>query len=103
MFSGLIAEYEVATVSGLADYSSCCRGTRANVDSDLLDKIDISDLVYLVDYMFNNNADPDCWQEANVNGDLMGDLHQTVDISDLVYLVDYMFNSGPVPPQCPTH
>ena len=102
-FSGLIAEYEVATVSGLAAYSSCCRGIRANIDSDLFDVIDIADLVYLVDYMFTAGAEPECWREANVNGDLMGDLQQTVDIADLVYLVDYMFNSGPAPPQCPTY
>ncbi len=102
-FSGLIAEYEVATVSGLAVYSSCCRGIRANIDSDLFDVIDIADLVYLVDYMFTAGAEPDCWHEANVDGDLVGDLQQTVDIADLVYLVDYMFDSGPLPPQCPTY
>jgi hypothetical protein len=53
--------------------------------------------------MFTAGADPDCWYEANVNGDLVGDLQQTVDIADLVYLVDYMFNSGPLPPECPTN
>lgn len=54
----------------------------------------IGDLIYLVDYMFNDGpapANPDAANVDGVNG---------VDVSDLVYLVDYMFNSGPAP-TCP--
>ena len=50
---------------------------------------DICDLVYLVDYMFNDGPEPLVMDAANVDG--QGDL----DIADLVYLVDYMFNGGP--------
>ena len=57
--------------------------------------VDISDLVYLVDFMFSGGAAPICLLEANVDG--LGDL----DISDLVYLVDYMFTDGPAPTACP--
>ncbi len=41
---------------------------RGNVDYDIGDAIDISDLVYLVDYMFNQGPAPLCWPEANVDG-----------------------------------
>jgi C1A family cysteine protease len=103
VFSGLIAEYEVETVSNPVAYSGCCLGLRANVDGDPLDAVDIADLVYLVDYMFSGGPEPECWREANVDGNLIGDLQETVDIADMVYLVDFMFNGGPEPPPCPTY
>lgn len=53
--------------------------------------IDISDLVYLVDYMFNGGPPPPLMASADVNGS------GAVDIADLVYLVDFMFNDGPAP------
>ena len=74
----------------------CCMGPiRGNVDNDPGDNIDISDLVFLVDYMFNGGPDPVCPEEADVTGE------SGIDISDLVYLVDYMFNGGPSPVACP--
>ena len=80
-------------------YSSCCLlPMRGNVDYDAGDVIDISDLVYLVDYMFNGGSEPPCEEEADVDG---GGGESPIDISDLVYLVDYMFNGGPEPLDCP--
>ncbi len=73
----------------------CCV-VRGNVDDDAGGVIDISDLVYLVDYMFTGGPEPPCPDAANVDGDITG----TIDISDLVYLVDYMFTGGPPPPSC---
>ncbi len=54
---------------------------------------DIADLVYMVDYMFNDGPPPADLVMANIDGT------GWIDIGDLVYLVDYMFNSGP-PPIC---
>ncbi|MCK4460192.1 MAG: hypothetical protein KAW46_00220 [candidate division Zixibacteria bacterium] len=80
---------------------TCCMGAiRGNVDMDPGDAIDISDLVFLVDYMFTGGPAPTCWPEANVDG-IGPDDASGIDISDLVYLVDYMFNGGPAPPSCP--
>ncbi len=74
----------------------CCMGAiRGNVDYDPSDAIDISDLVYLVDFMFNDGPTPPCTEEADVNGS------GGIDISDLVFIVDYMFNGGPEPVECP--
>ena len=78
---------------GIGD-ACCCIGIRGNVDNDSLDVIDISDLVYLVDYMFNGGPDPLCIEEADIDGS--GEL----DIADLVHIVDYMFNSGLPPVDC---
>ena len=83
---------------------TCCMPPiRGNVDYDVGDAIDISDLVYLVDYMFTGGSAPTCWEEANVDGSGDGppDGSEDIDISDLVYLVDFMFNGGPAPLPCP--
>jgi hypothetical protein len=56
--------------------------------------LDVADLVYLVDYMFNSGSEPPAMQAADLDGS--GGL---IDISDLVYFVDYMFHDGP-PPLC---
>jgi hypothetical protein len=79
---------------GVGDVCSCVN-IRGNIDTDAGDVIDISDLVYLVDYMFSGGPEPGCPNEADI------DPSGGVDISDLVYLVDYMFSGGPAPPLCP--
>jgi hypothetical protein len=81
--------------SSITPDAGCCIDFRGNVDFDPGDNIDISDLVFLVDYMFNGGSVPPCIDEADV--DATGE----IDISDLVYVVDYMFNSGPAPVACP--
>lgn len=81
--------------SGWAKVESCCVGTRGNVDYSAEDAVDIADLVYLVDYMFNGGSTPPCYEEANIDG------AGSIDIADLVYLVDYMFTGGPAPGDCP--
>ena len=75
----------------------CCTDIRGNIDNDPLDVIDISDLVYLVDFMFTGGLEPTCLEEANVDGDS----EKLIDISDLVALVDYMFTNGQAPAICP--
>lgn len=86
--------------------NTCCMGEiRGNIDYDPNDIIEISDLVYVVDYMFNGGAEPVCWPEVNIDGsDADANAEDTasdIDIADLVYLVDYMFNGGPAPMACP--
>ena len=59
--------------------------------------LDISDLLYLVDFVFAEPKGPApvCWQEADANGS------GQVDITDLLYLVDYMFlENGTTLPGC---
>ena len=75
----------------------CCLGDRGNINSSPDDNVDISDLVYFVDFMFTGGPDPVCWDEANVNGSV----DDAIDISDLVYFVDFMFTGGPPLASCP--
>ncbi len=76
---------------------ACCCVIRGDVDHSGVLPIDIADLVYLVDFMFNAGPEPGCPNEGDVDGSGIF----PIDIADLVYLVDYMFNQGPVPPACP--
>jgi len=57
-------------------------------DVDGSGAVDISDLVYMVDYMFTGGPPPCVMDAFDVSGDCIGD------ISDLVYKVDYMFTGG---------
>ena len=50
----------------------------------------ISDLVYLVDFMFNGGPPPPIMASADFDAD------DQITIADLVALVDFMFNDGPV-------
>ncbi|MDH3889880.1 MAG: hypothetical protein OEV49_02250 [candidate division Zixibacteria bacterium] len=73
--------------------NGCCMGP-GNVNYDPGGAIDISDLVYLVDYMFSGGPPPPCFEEGDMNADGL------IDISDLVYFVDFMFTGGPPPQPC---
>lgn len=86
-------------IAGKLDIRSgtCCLNIRGNMNGDILDEIDISDLTYLVNYMFGGGPEPPCLIEANINGS-PDDL---IDISDLSYLVAFMFGAGPAPAACP--
>lgn len=82
---------------GAFPFDQCCEGMRGNVDNDELESVDISDLVYLIDFAFAGGPAPVCFHEADVDGSAAW----PIDISDLVYLIDYMFNGGPEPVACP--
>lgn len=76
----------------------CCKNNRGNANNDYNDLVDISDLLYLVDYAFvPGSPEPACQEEADVDGS------GAIDVSDLLYLVDYMFlvPPGPAPVPCP--
>ena len=76
--------------------SCCIPPIRGDIDYST-GIIDIADLVYLVDFMFNVGPEPPCFEEGDVDASGVA----PIDIADLVYLVDYMFNQGPEPALCP--
>jgi len=55
----------------------------------------VTDLVFLVDYIFKGGPPPPVLAAGDANG-LDGDL---INVADLSYLVDYLFKGGP-PPIC---
>lgn len=87
-----VANVAVVTVGG----SGCCIGSAGNVNGDAGDTCDLSDLIYLVNYLFSGGPSPVCMGEANANGDAGCE----IDLSDLIYLVNYLFMGGPSPAVC---
>lgn len=75
----------------------CIPPMRGDVNYDGAELIDISDLLYLIDFMFQSGPAPVCFDEADI--DASGS--EPLDISDLVWLIDYMFTGGEPPPACP--
>ncbi len=65
---------------------------RFHGDLDYDSKINVVDLVYMVDYLFNYGPPPE--PELNV-ADMNCNL--IINVVDLVYFVDYLFNNGPIP------
>lgn len=80
---------EDSNSDGIGDVCVGCCQIAGDVDNT--GQLDISDLVYLVDYMFTGGPAPPCQDQADVD-DSGG-----IDIADLVYIVDFMFNQGPAP------
>jgi hypothetical protein len=56
--------------------------------------VDVSDVIYLINYLYKGGPAPVPMECANVSGD------EIVDISDAVYLLNYLFKHGPTP-KCP--
>lgn len=76
-------------------YETCCNhdGIRGDANNDA--GIDVADVTFLVDYLFNDALTPECDEESDA------DASGETDISDLTHLVDYLFNGGPPPEPCP--
>ncbi|MEW6050821.1 MAG: metallophosphoesterase [Candidatus Zixiibacteriota bacterium] len=73
-------------------YSLCdCHGTRGNLNGDVADVVDSSDLTVMVEYLFFGGRLWNCPSENNV------DAQGGVDISDLSALVDYLFFGASLP------
>ncbi|MCB2229104.1 hypothetical protein KQH82_00170 [bacterium] len=76
----------------MGSHTNCCKGLAGNVNG--VGGIDLSDLIYLVNYLFGGGPPPPCPSSANINGT------GGVDLSDLIYLVNYLFSGGPAPARC---
>ncbi len=85
---------------GIGD-ACCCLGIRGNANNDPDDKANVSDITFLLRYLFGLPAGPPpgCPAEGNANGDL----DEKTNIADVTYLIRYLFGipSGPEPRPCP--
>jgi M6 family metalloprotease-like protein len=71
---------------GIGD-ACCCIGATGNVDCDLANGVDISDLSALIDHLYVTFTPLCCPKEANTDGE------GSADISDLSALIDYLYVS----------
>ena len=85
--AGGISESDNYTVqAGYVHASFVMRGD-ANGDG----AINVTDIVFLINYLFNEYSAPDPYEAGDANCD------GRVDILDIVYLINYLFGEGPPP------
>ncbi len=91
-------EYEPKIMLNVS-VGSCCLN-RGNVDGVIgsAGPVDVSDLTYLVAFLFQGGYAPPCIEEGNVDGVIGG--AGLVDVADLTYLVAFLFQGGTPPPAC---
>jgi len=77
--------------------SSCCIGTRGNVNCSADEQPDISDITRLIDYLYISHAPLCCPEEADANGS--GDPEP--DISDITKLIDHLYIGHSALAPCP--
>ncbi len=85
------AGQEDTDLNGVGD--ACCCVLRGDVNGDT--KVIVSDLTFMVNYLFKGSAGPGCPSHGNINGDT------STNVSDLTYLVNFLFKSGVAPVPCP--
>lgn len=95
-FTWPLIEYNPIGMIASVVMAGCCEGTAGNVNGDISGATDLSDLIYLVNYLFLGGPAPSCEGEANIDGDSSCQ----VDLTDLTYLVNNLFNGGPAPALC---
>jgi len=54
-------------------------------------EVTVSDVVYLINYLFKSGPAPYPWEAGDANGD------GNVSVADCVYLINYLFKEGPPP------
>ncbi|MCJ7459407.1 MAG: FG-GAP-like repeat-containing protein, partial [candidate division Zixibacteria bacterium] len=75
-------------------YVYSCPGSYVCGDANADTKVTVSDVVYLVNYLFKGGPAPKCVPLApcaDANGD------GKITVSDVVYLINYLFKGGPAP------
>jgi hypothetical protein len=75
-----------AAISVPAGWPTACGG-----DVNQSNTIDLADMVYIAEFIFNRGPAPRPLDTGDVNCDGM------VNISDLVYLISYILGGGPAP------
>lgn len=91
-------DYAPKSYSGgvLISGAGCCVDFTGNINDDASGDVDLSDLIYFVNYLFLGGPNPACLATANVDGDT----ECSIDLSDLIYLVNSLFLGGPSPSAC---
>jgi len=96
-FSGPLLSYPATGGTGALTVASCCQ-QKGNIDGlpGSEGVVNVSDLTYLVSYLFLGGPPPPCMLEADLNG-------QTgeITVTDLTMLTAYLFQGAALPFGCP--
>jgi hypothetical protein len=83
----LVAYSDFFSASSIAEVTPELHFVRGRINGD--EKVDVSDAVYLLVFLFLGGGAPEVPQAADVNAD------SGVDIADAVYLLSFLFRGGP--------
>ena len=86
----LVAYSDFQTITRVAEIVPELHFVRGRINAD--ERIDLSDPVALLDFLFLGQKAPEVPEAADVNGD------GSTDISDAMYLLNFLFLGGPKPP-----
>jgi Beta-propeller repeat len=84
-----------AFVTKLISLPPCCTGSRGNANGDAGDAVNVVDVTFLVQYLFQGGASAPCLEEADVA------VNNSINIVDLTTLVAFLFSGGPALQACP--
>ena len=85
---------KLPTLKGGPPGQACCVAQTGNIDVDIEDIVDVSDLTRLIGHLFIDYEPLECVSEGNTDGDI----ECVVDISDLTAMISHLFISyGPLP------
>lgn len=62
-------------------------------DANASGRIDLSDAVFILNFLFSGGSEPRCTRSADVNGS------NVLDITDPIFLLSFLFLGGPSPPE----
>lgn len=85
--SGLLVVSEPGQLVGVDGWRY--RFKRGDVDGNL--QINLTDAVYILNYLFQSGPEPGCWDSADV------DDNSKIEMLDATHLLDYLFRGGPPP------
>jgi hypothetical protein len=76
---------------------TCCGtdGTPIRGNVNMIGGVNVSDVTYLVKFLFQSGPPPPCLLEADPNAT------NSRNVADVTYLVKFLFQSGPAPLACP--
>lgn len=85
------SEFRIKFISSNGEVSYLQNFLRGDTNND--EKRDLSDAIFILNYLFQSGNEPNCLDSADTNDD------GKIDLSDAIYLLNHLFIGGPELPQ----
>ena len=91
---GLICLFTLSFTNNSSADVFCCNHDGIRGDANFDNELNVTDLVFLVNFLFKGGDEPPCFEEADVDKD------GNIIVTDLTYMVNFLFKGGFVPSLC---